>query len=226
MRRSQTLRTYGGKANMTISGVDDLGVLKESDETLEDCLRRQLLESNRENDKLKSQLQSLQTQLAQRPPLDEVNALRKDLMNLDILLQGTQRENERCMADLVRTKDREKQLEKELERLAGANWQANLDIAPANTSVIQSRTAASLMSPAMRNSPPTIHSHSADEARTNTVSNEETLAQIEQIRLLVLGMEQRLQTREQKLTKAIERAEAESSKFETMRKQATPSLPS
>lgn len=31
---------------------DDLGVLRESDETLEDVLRRQLLEKDKENDKV------------------------------------------------------------------------------------------------------------------------------------------------------------------------------
>ena len=70
-------------------------------------------------------------------------------MNLDILLQGTQRENERCMAELERYavsvshscslltirrgKAREKMLERELEKLAGANWQA----CPSNVSSFQ-----------------------------------------------------------------------------------------
>lgn len=92
-------------------------------------------------EQLKIQIQSLQGQLAQRPPLETVQALEKEYTNLEILLQGTQRENERCMAELeryvlyllslepvpthtvVRGKAREKLLERELEKLAGANWQ-------------------------------------------------------------------------------------------------------
>lgn len=51
---------------------------------------------------LKIQIQSLQGQLAQRPPLETVQALEKEYTNLEILLQGTQRENERCMAEMER----------------------------------------------------------------------------------------------------------------------------
>ena len=40
------------------------------------------------------------------------------------------------------------------------------------------------------------------------------MAHIEQVRLLILGMEQRLQSREDKLLKTIQRAEAEGSRFE------------
>ena len=44
---------------------------------------------------------------------------------------------------------------------------------------------------------------------------------IEQVRLLVLGMEQRLQTREEKLVKSLEKAEAEEARFEELKKQMT-----
>jgi hypothetical protein len=43
------------------------------------------------------------------------------------------------------------------------------------------------------------------------------LAQIEQVRMLILGMEQRLQVREEKLIKTVERAEDEGRRFETLR---------
>ena len=43
------------------------------------------------------------------------------------------------------------------------------------------------------------------------------LAQIEQVRMLILGMEQRLQVREEKLVKTVERAEDEGRKFEALR---------
>ena len=47
------------------------------------------------------------------------------------------------------------------------------------------------------------------------------LAHVEQVRLLILGMEQRLQTREEKLTRTIERAESEGRKFEEAREELT-----
>lgn len=47
-------------------------------------------------------MQTLQSQLAQRPPLETIQELEREYKNLDLLLQGTQRENERCMAELER----------------------------------------------------------------------------------------------------------------------------
>ncbi|TFY60750.1 hypothetical protein EVJ58_g4954 [Rhodofomes roseus] len=152
---------------------------------------------------LQTQVQSLQAQLAQRPPLNAVQELQKEYTNLDILLQGTQRENERCMAELERGKVREKMLERELEKLAGANWQANLNIVPAATSsALSSRSEASAA-----------QSVPADSRAANATA-ETTMAHIEQVRLLILGMEQRLQFREEKLAKTIERAEAEGARCE------------
>lgn len=46
-----------------------------------------------------------------------------------------------------------------------------------------------------------------------------TLSHIEQVRLLILGMEQRLQVREEKLTKTVEKAEREGERFDDMRKE-------
>lgn len=45
---------------------------------------------------------ALQTQLSQRPPIEEVQRLQKEYKNLDLILQGTQRENEKCMTDIER----------------------------------------------------------------------------------------------------------------------------
>ena len=50
MRRAQSVRHYG-RPSLAIGGADDLGVLKE-DESVEDVLRRQLLEKDRECDKV------------------------------------------------------------------------------------------------------------------------------------------------------------------------------
>ncbi|GLB43719.1 hypothetical protein LshimejAT787_1402310 [Lyophyllum shimeji] len=203
MRRAQSVRHYA-RPSLAL-GADDLGMLREGDETNEDVLRRQLLDKDRECDKLQTQIQLLQAQLAQRPPLEAVQELEKEYKNLDLLLQGTQRENERCMAELERTRTREKMLESALAKLAGDNWQSSLDIAPAATPILSS---AGLGSTATRRA-----GTSAGAAEDKDVS-----ARIEQMRMLVLGMEQRLQAREEKLLKSMERAESEGRKFEEGRK--------
>ena len=59
-------------------------------------------QSDPSKSQLQIQIQSLQAQLAQRPSLDRVQALEKEYTNLELILQGTQRENERCMAELER----------------------------------------------------------------------------------------------------------------------------
>ena len=51
MRRAQSVRSYV-RPSLAIGGVDDLGVLRESDESVEDMLRRQLIEKDRENDRV------------------------------------------------------------------------------------------------------------------------------------------------------------------------------
>ena len=74
--------------------------------------------------------------------MEQVQELEREYRNLELLLTGTQRENERCMAELdrcginlhaviydsadyifIRAKNREKMLERELTKLAGENWQ-------------------------------------------------------------------------------------------------------
>jgi hypothetical protein len=51
---------------------------------------------------LRDQIQALQGQLAQRPPIEAIQELRKEYSNLELILQGTQRENERAMTELER----------------------------------------------------------------------------------------------------------------------------
>ena len=65
---------------------------------------------------------------------------------------------------------------------------------------------------------------SAQRINPSVQSREATLAHIESIRLLVLGIEQRLQTREEKLVKTVERAENEGKKFESLRQELTPRM--
>ncbi|TDL26421.1 hypothetical protein BD410DRAFT_783477 [Rickenella mellea] len=239
MRRSHSLRHQARpsfaaeRSNIT----DDLGVLQEEAESVEDSLRRQLLTKDRENDKLQTQILSLQSQLSQRPPVERIQNLEKEYKNLELLLQGTQRENERCMAELERGKNREKMLERELARLAGENWQTTLDIPPSSASTMRSGFGSTFrnsptrdtISPAPRSSFERPSEPSDPKSNENTDSNEQsgnsaaaatteaTRAHLEQVRLLVLGMEQRLQTREEKLAQVIQRAETESSRFSTLR---------
>jgi hypothetical protein len=52
---------------------------------------------------LRDRIQTLQTQLAQRPPIEAIQELRKEYSNLELILQGTQRENERAMTELERS---------------------------------------------------------------------------------------------------------------------------
>lgn len=54
----------------------------------------------------------------------------------------------------------------------------------------------------------------------SSTTNEATLAQMEQVRLLVLGLDQRMQAREGSLMQIIQRAEGEGAKFEELRKNA------
>jgi hypothetical protein len=50
MRRAQSVRHYA-RPSLAL-GADDLGMLREGDESNEDVLRRQLLDKDRENDKV------------------------------------------------------------------------------------------------------------------------------------------------------------------------------
>lgn len=68
--------------------------------------------------------------------------------------------------------------------------------------------------------PPSEASDSSPVA--SQASIEATLSQMEQIRLLVLGMDQRMQEREEKLTKTIEHAETREVKCEALRKEVLP----
>jgi len=217
MRRAQSVRHYT-RPSVPTTGTDDLGVLKEiPEESTEVLLRRQLLEKEKENDKLRDQIQALQAQLTQRPPIEAIQGLRKEYSNLELILQGTQRENERAMTELERGRQREKLLERELEKLAGSNWQANLEIAPTGlSSPLSSRTITAPFSPPMSMLPPP----AGGAPKANV---EETMAQVEQVRLLVLGMEERLRAREEKLVKTMEKADQEGHRFEVLRKDLVPS---
>ena len=199
--------------------------------------------------------------------------MQKENKNLELLLQGTLRENEKCMSDLERyvpspptalwknctaeillffkknrAKIREKTLERELARIAGDNWQvrfslppssptaipihittfyqANLEIAPLPSSRLHHRSNT-IGSPLTLNIGRHSYSPSPSPRPDSRVMNQSpdhsqpqqslNLAQIEQVRMLILGMEQRLQVREEKLIKTVERAEDEGRRFEALR---------
>ncbi|KAL1752675.1 hypothetical protein FB107DRAFT_219429, partial [Schizophyllum commune] len=210
MRRAQTQRHAPRPSGMIALSGDELGVLREGNETNEDVLRRQLLEKDRECDRLATQVQTLLAQLAARPKPGDVEALEKEARSLDLLLQGTQRENERAMAELERCKTREKMLENALAKFAGPNWQVRSlrrstpSTSPPSTPPTCPPRPQSTQSPARaprppNPPPPTPAAH---------------LAQLEQVRLLVLGMEQRLRAREEKLEAVVRRAEGEGARYE------------
>lgn len=215
MRRAQSVRNYG--KTPLAPAADDLGILREGDEPAIEDVLRQLLDKDRENDKLQSTILTLQQQLALRPPIERIQELEKEYKNLDLILQGTQRENERCMAELDRVKTREKMLEQALAKFAGENWQTALDIAPPSSTF----AARAVMGSVFSRGTPTPQSGNPDStsAPVSQATVETTLTQVEQIRLLVLGMEQRLQNREEKLAKTIEHAEAQEIKCDALKKE-------
>ncbi|EEB98686.1 hypothetical protein MPER_01762 [Moniliophthora perniciosa FA553] len=99
-RKAQSVRHFA-RPSLAI-GADDLGVLREGDESNEDVLRRQLLNKDKECDELKMKIQILQDQLSQRYTPEQVEDIKKDHQSLELLLTGTQRESERCMAEIER----------------------------------------------------------------------------------------------------------------------------
>jgi len=59
MRRAQSVRHYA-RPSLAL-GTDDLGVLREVDESNEDILRRQLLDKDRENDRVSGHIKALES---------------------------------------------------------------------------------------------------------------------------------------------------------------------
>jgi len=95
--------------------------------------------------------------------------------------------------------------------------QSSLDIAPPSTFATRAVIGSTLLS----RGTPTPHSgtDASTDAPVSQATVDATLTQVEQIRLLVLGMEQRLQNREEKLAKTIEHAEAQEIKCDALKKE-------
>ena len=146
---------------------------------------------------------------------------------------------------LNRAKIREKTLERELARIAGENWQVRLSLLPAAIPIHMITLQETLEIPPLPSSrlsmihqrsntissPLNIGRHAYSPSPSprpdSRVMNQSpdhpqpqqtlNLAQIEQVRMLILGMEQRLQVREEKLIKTVERAEDEGRRFDALR---------
>lgn len=101
-------------------------------------------------------------------------------------------------------KTREKMLERELARLAGENWQSNLNLdLPHNSSAV----SLSLKAP-QRSAGSTSQDSSADSVVTAEM--------LEKVKLLVMGMERRLEIRKEKLTTAMAEAKTEAQKYDDL----------
>jgi len=96
--------------------------------------------------------------------------------------------------------------------------QANLEISSTGiSSPLPSRMTTGLFSPPK----PHVMSPTPAGGNLNSKASEEArMAHVEQVRLLVLGMEERLRTREEKLVKTMEKADQESHRFEVLSKDA------
>lgn len=119
-------------------------------------------------------------------------------------------------------------LERELTKLAGDNWQVRptrLFHCPTSTHVLSQEMLEISPSPASATVPTRALfgrrgsvSNASQTGEPSSATNEATLAQMEQVRLLVLGLDQRMQAREGSLVQIIQRAEGEVAKFEELRK--------
>ncbi|KAJ7793308.1 hypothetical protein B0H14DRAFT_3094031 [Mycena olivaceomarginata] len=101
------------------------GVVREGNKSNENGLRRQLIDKHRENSPRATltRPEALQIQLTEWPLLETIQRVEKEYKSLGLLLDGTQRENDRCMSEIERGEAREEMLERELAKLAGENWQ-------------------------------------------------------------------------------------------------------
>lgn len=79
------------------------------------------------------------------------------------------------------------------------------------TAHFKDRSSASVSSPTNTNA--------QQQAEEQKKSMEAAIAHVEQVKLMILGMDQRLESREGEIAANIKRAQAESSRFEEMRKQ-------
>ena len=89
--------------------------------------------------------------------------------------------------------------------------QSSLDIS-LNHSMVHTPLARSALGVSALLRPP------APDSKPSQESLNATLAHVEKVRLMILGIEQRLQVREEKLVKTLEKAEKEGARFHEMGK--------
>ncbi|KAG8966193.1 hypothetical protein FRC03_012311 [Tulasnella sp. 419] len=230
-------------------GHDNTTILGESEEVaVASRLREELMASEREREKLNNLVASLQAQLAARPPLAQVQKIKDDFHELELLLQGTLRENERCMGEIEKGRRRERLLETELARLVGDNWMETLNLGAelnpsvppkpmANASPISAArtlshvtgghsrrpslnrtysidTSSPKMSPSLPTHTPDIQSIDGPSSPTAEDQKQRLLTHMEQIRALILGMDQKLRVHDEKLAGMVEVAKNEERKYE------------
>ncbi|CAE6338366.1 unnamed protein product [Rhizoctonia solani] len=223
MRRSNSIRpsvnrsqTHLANATVTNSTDDLTAYLDESSANINDIVqsRTAIGERDREIAKLKDQIVTLTQVVNSRPPLEQVQALQKEYQNLELILQGTQRENERCMAELDKSKRRERMMEAELVKIYGDDWPTHLGMPTSSPSISRALPVSAGVTANIRQSPPPQQS----DEMSNTPSNAEISEHLEAVRMLVLGMDAKLAEREAQISKDMAKAEEEAQRAASARK--------
>ncbi|KAG8743035.1 hypothetical protein FRC10_000486 [Ceratobasidium sp. 414] len=237
MRRSNSIRPGGHSRNQSMGGNNTTADLADNtitsylDETsghLNDLVqsRTAIGDRDREIARLKDQLASV---VNSRPPIEQMKALQKEYQNLELILQGvnvclrqpiillmpvagTQRENERCMTELEKSKRRERLLEAELVKVYGDDWASHVNLPTSSPSISRALPVSYPGNTTVRQSPPPQQQKS--EETSDTTINEH----IEAVRMLVLGMDAKLAEREAQINKEMARAEEEAQKVASARK--------
>ncbi|KLO07202.1 hypothetical protein SCHPADRAFT_945482 [Schizopora paradoxa] len=147
MRRAHSLRNHSTlhSRSTTLASTDDLGMLREREEekeSVEDGLRRAVLEKDREVDALLAKIASLEDELSQRPPLEDFKRLQAEKKEVDWLFASSNRENEKCMAKEARNARYITILERKLSEIVGADWQSTLNLSSTTTTALGDLSAA------------------------------------------------------------------------------------
>ncbi|CEL54352.1 hypothetical protein RSOLAG1IB_07002 [Rhizoctonia solani AG-1 IB] len=226
MRRSNSIRpsvnrsqTHLVNATVTSSTDDVTAYLDENSANINDIVqsRTAIGERDREIAKLKDQIVTLTQVVNSRPPLEQVQALQKEYQNLELILQGTQRENERCMAELDKSKRREKMMEAELTKIYGDDWPTHLVMPTSSPSISRALPVSAGVAANVRQSPPPQQQQQLEET-SNAPSNAEISEHLEAVRMLVLGMDAKLAEREAQISKEMAKAEEEAQRAASARK--------
>ncbi|KAF4605963.1 hypothetical protein EYR38_000008 [Pleurotus pulmonarius] len=200
MRRSQTLASkhHARPSISTMATHDELGAIREA-ESPEDTLRRQLAEKDQEIRELHGRIHLLTSR---------VEELTKDHQAVEMILESTQKDNADRMAEIECHSKRELRLERELSRFAGEQWEKMLGIPTIQELMHGTKGPYSHFSAVAHRAP------APAESRKQT--------RIEDLRSLILAMEQRQETRVGKLEQKIQEADAEGQRFEELRRQIQP----